>query len=392
VEQYVEQFVNKTKSHATDATLPSWTVKDYMNKLVNIPRLIELVSNPFLLTLAMAALPKIVHSGQGLSTIRLTRVSMYDNFIEQWVETNKLRLQTVTLSAEAQYTFEALLDEGFVQQGIQYQKDLAAAIFQHQGGNPVVEYSRIRENKSWKTSFFGSDALPTLLRESSPLSRSGNQYRFFHRSILEYLYSRVMSDPLESSRTSALTVSGANEPVESFVSHPLNQGSIVGEPSIMQFLAERVELDPPFKTRLLAAVDESKTDSGVSQAAANAISILVKAGIQFNGARLSGIRIPGADIRGGHFDSADLQGADLIDVNLTKTWLRQANLNEAYMAGVQFGELPYLDVGEGGLQCVFSSDDGLLAVSTKEDEVIVFNTATWTKVSNSLEETTTQLK
>ncbi|KAG0247130.1 hypothetical protein BGZ95_008962, partial [Linnemannia exigua] len=109
----------------------------------------------------------------------------------------------------------------------------------------------------------------------------------------------MMSDSFESSQLSVGGGSGATKSVDSFLDHPLNQRSIVGEPSILQFLAERSELDPLFKSRLFAAVEESKVDAGVGLAAANAISILVRAGVHFNGADLREIRIPGADIHGG---------------------------------------------------------------------------------------------
>ncbi|KAF9121459.1 hypothetical protein BGW39_010522, partial [Mortierella sp. 14UC] len=340
IEQYVEQFVQKATSHVVNPIMPSLTVKGYMDKLSKIPKMIELVSNPYLLTMALQAMPKITNSAQDISAICLTRVGLYDTFIEQWLQMSKLRLGSSTLSMEAQETFEALLDEGFVQQGMNYLKDLAAAIFQHQDGAPVVEYSQIRESKSWKASFFGPDTLQTLLRESSPLTRSGKQYRFFHRSILEYLYSRVVSDPFDSDKTFAYSGPDSSDSVASFVNHPLNQRIIVDEPSILQFLAERAGLDPLFKARLFAAIEESKVDAGVSQAAANSISILVRAGTLFNGVDLRGVRIPGADIRGGQFDSADLQGADLSNVDLSKAWLRQANLSKTLMSGVQFKEIP----------------------------------------------------
>ncbi|KAK3811353.1 MAG: hypothetical protein JOS17DRAFT_495435 [Linnemannia elongata] len=382
IEQYVEQFVQKAHSKAIDTTQPRWTVKEYMEKLAMIPNMIELVSNPFLLTMALQALPKIVRSEQDLSKIRLTRVGLYDNFIEQWLETSKMRLEGSTLSLEAQETLEALYDDGFVQQGIDFQKDLASAIFINQEGAPVVTYSPIRERNSWKASFFSLDSLPTLLRESSLLTRSGNQHRFLHRSILEYLYSGVMSDPLDPLQLPAHSAPSTSVSVASFVDHPLNQRSIVSEPPIVQFLAERVELDPSFKARLYAAIEESKVNAGVSQAAANAISILVRAGTRFNGADLRGIRIPGADIHNGQFDSADLEGADLSGGILTKAWFRQANLSKAMMSGVQFGELSYLEMDGPARRCVFSSDGSLLAVSTESVEITVYDTATWASLAN----------
>ncbi|KAG0373319.1 hypothetical protein BGX24_011848 [Mortierella sp. AD032] len=279
IEQYVEQFVQKTPSQAVDPDLPRWTIKDYMDKLNKIP--------------------KVVLSEDNLSDIRLTHLGLYDNFIEEWLETNKLRLEASILSTEAHETFEALLDEGFVQEGINFQKDLA----------------------------------------------------------------------LLSSSTKEATQC-ATESVESFIDHPLNQRSIVSELAILLFLAERAELHPLFKSRLFAAVEESKADVKVSQAAANAISILVRAGVRFNGADLREIRIPGADIHGGQFDSANMEGADLSNFNMSTAWLRQANLNETHMGGAQFGELLYLTVGAGVVSCVFSSDGVLLAVSTLGSEII----------------------
>lgn len=371
IEQYVKQYVERAISQVTNPDQLEWDVEDYMDKLLEIPHLIDLVSNPFLLTLALRALPRMAFSKQELAVVRLTRVGLYDSFTEEWLDNNKRRLEDSTLSLEGQSTFDILREEGFVQRGISFQKELAAAIFQHQDGNPVVEYSHLRERHTWKGSFFSPDTQITIMREASPLARSGNQFRFLHRSILEYLYSRVISDPCDPH----------SAPIESLVEHPLNQRSIVGELSVVQFLSERVELDPSFKARLIDAVEESKLDVQVSQAAANAISILVRAGFRFNGADLRGIRIPGADVRGGQFDSADLEGADMSNVNLGKTWMRQADLSKAQMTGVQFGELPDLRMEDWIRCCVFSPDGEILAVLTRACEITIFDTVSWTGIS-----------
>ncbi|KAF9427947.1 hypothetical protein BGZ94_003777 [Podila epigama] len=385
IEQYIEQYVDQQQvrnalSHIVHPTKSSWSSKDYIEKMVEIPKMIELVSNPFLLTLALRTLPRLICSKEDLSDVRLSRVELYDDFIKQWLETNKLRLAGSTLSAEEQAAFDDLLAADFFQQGLKYQKDLAAAIFQHQGGAPVVEYRHLRENRIWKTPFFATDAMTTILRESSPLTRSGNQFRFIHRSILEYLCSRAMSDPVDIYQLSEEIESSFTELSESFVVHPLNQMSIVGEPSIVQFLVERVELDSSFKARLLSVIEDSKKGAEVNQAAANAISILVKARVRFNNANLHGIKVPGADLRGGQFDSADLQSTDLRGVNLTGTWLRKANLSKAQMSDTQFGELPSIYFGAKVVECAFSFDGELLVMSTRPHTVVVYETSTWTKV------------
>ena len=66
----------------------------------------------------------------------------------------------------------------------------------------------------------------------------------------------------------------SQEPV---IDHPLTWTSLVGEPSVLQLLAERVQQEPLFKQQLLGMGERSKTDKGVHTAAANAITILVRA-------------------------------------------------------------------------------------------------------------------
>ncbi|KAG0276515.1 hypothetical protein BGZ95_007441 [Linnemannia exigua] len=53
---------------------------------------------------------------------------------------------------------------------------------------------------------------------------------------------------------------------------------------------------------LLVLIKLSKLSTQANQAAANAISILVKPGVRFHDMDLQGIRISGADLTGGQFD------------------------------------------------------------------------------------------
>ncbi|KAF9144495.1 hypothetical protein BGX30_012568 [Mortierella sp. GBA39] len=384
IKLYVERFVGRALLDLVSVPgRPPWGVDDYTNKLDAIPNLIDLVSNPFLLTMALRALPTVVQSEQALSDIRLTRIGLYDIFTKDWLETNRLRLENSFLPEVARTTFDLLCDAGFYKMGIKFQKDLSAAIFQHQKGHPVIRYLHQRDAQSWKARFFDPVSHEaTMLRESSPLARSGHRYRFLHRSLLEYLYSRVISDPFHPANQPGeddhSNVDGARVPL---ADHSLNQRSIVDEPSILQFLAERVESNDLFKTWLHDVIGESKRDGGIGQAAANAITILVRAGTQFNGEDLQGISIPGADLRGGEFDSANLEGADLSNVNLGKAWLRRANLTNAQMYGTRFGEFPYLELEDVVLRCIFSADGENLVVSTENDKIRVYKTATWTSIA-----------
>ncbi|KAF9991823.1 hypothetical protein BGZ80_008864, partial [Entomortierella chlamydospora] len=142
----------------------------------------------------------------------------------------------------------------------------------------------------------------------------------------------------------------------------------------------RAQQQPTFKDQLHSIIEQSKTDGNVEIAAANAITILVRAGVPFIGADLQGIKIPGADLSYGVFDSACLEGANLRDVNLRNIWMRQANLRGAQMRGVQFGELPYLQQDSGVYYCAFSPDGKILAVGTGNGDIHLYETSSWERI------------
>jgi hypothetical protein len=71
---YVEQYVSMNH--------PLWQAEDYKQALELIPSLKELVRNSFLMTLSLEVLPLIVIPGQHLSRYHITRVPLYDHFVE----------------------------------------------------------------------------------------------------------------------------------------------------------------------------------------------------------------------------------------------------------------------------------------------------------------------
>ncbi|KAF9337050.1 hypothetical protein BGZ91_009668 [Linnemannia elongata] len=335
IEDYIERYVPSEPR--------TWVKKDYIDKLTTIPNLLDLVKNPFLLTLCLEALPNVVKEKSDLLMLRVTRVQLYDNFVEHWLGVNKRRLERQKLSDGARDVYDDLNEEGFEMKGLKFQRKLAAAIFTYQEGKPVVEYIHRRDKKTpWKAKFFGPEPKKTLLRDASLLSRAGAQYRFVHRSVLEYFYSCMICpsvnkqdefDPQVHFDSTFTKVSISN--------HPLSR-ILVAEPSIVHFLSERVPMNLNFKQHLRDIIELSKTNDQASQAAANAITILVKAGVLFNGADLRGIRIPGANLTDGQFDSAQLQCSDLTKVNFANSWIRKVDFSNARMEGVRFEELPYL--------------------------------------------------
>ncbi|GJJ77370.1 hypothetical protein EMPS_09729 [Entomortierella parvispora] len=407
VKEYIAQYVSIKR--------PLWEASDYEGILGQIPSLQELVKNPFLLTLSLEVLPRLTDPGQKVAANKITRVQLYDEFVAQWLEQNKKRIGAQDLSDKEKEAFESLSDDGFTQQGLVFLRDLSEAIFREQDGIPLVEYSRARDLQTWKEQFFGrKDNEIRLLRMALPMTRNGGRYGFIHRSILEYGVSRAIYEPQKQSglklqsverdadkrqrrQSTSSTFSfewdamafegdkGMDQEREAeaieqpLLNSLLAKKDFAGESSVLQFLAERVQQESLFKEQLLAILQRSKIDKNVRRAAANAITILVRAGVQFNGADLQGIQIPGADLSNGVFDGTLLQNADLRKVKLRNCWLRGANLSGARMAGVKFGAWPYLQEEYAVRACSYSPHGNTCAIAVG-NVIQIYDTSNWTSI------------
>ncbi len=379
--QYLEKYV---QHNPTD-----WTVQQYQEALEQ-PHLQVLVGVPFLLRMLLEALPYLENEGKERSTVQL-RIDLYDQFVRRWFERNRQRLGTQDLAGAQRETFRGLCNDGFAQHGIRFVQDLAVHLYTENAGNPMVDYSLPEGEGNWKDAFFGREEKQQLLREAWPLSRSGNQYCFIHTSLLEYFVARSLFESFDACRVPDIRRRGSDaSSIYSFENEPilspktlrdvsLAQKYWVSDLGVMRWLTERVWQETTFKQQLLAIIEHSKTDAGVRQVAANAMTILVRAGVQFNGADLKGIQIPGADLSQGMFDSAQLQGTDLRKVNLRGSWLREANLNSAQMAAVQFGEWPYLQEESEVWSYAYSPDEGACAVGVESGKISVYQTSNWKK-------------
>ncbi|GJJ77482.1 protein HIRA/HIR1 [Entomortierella parvispora] len=378
IQDYVRQFVQDPEVHKLMGDRAVWSSDEYMDKLSSIPNLMELVKNPFLLTLALRALPSVVEGASDIAKIRMTRLTLYNSFIDQWLAVNQDRLTSSLTnsnpSKDTKVALQELLAEGFAASALDFLKDLAATIFHEQNGNPVVQYRPRRDKNTWKARFFSFEPDVTLLRDSSPLSRVGDQYRFIHRSLLEYFYCRHIHEAGDTdTEDTDMETNGSQD----LTNHPLRDRNLVREPSIIQFLSEYAQEDLVFKERLHQIIQLSKADEQAGQAAANAITILVRAGVRFNGADLNGIRIPGADLSYGELDSVQLQGADLRNTTLRNIWLRRADLTNACLDNAEFGELPSLLEPDIVNCCVFSPDGSTFATGIDDGSISVYDTTTW---------------
>ncbi|KAF8943057.1 hypothetical protein BGZ47_005834 [Haplosporangium gracile] len=411
-----------------------WSVQQYMETLTDIPNLMELVKNPYILSFILELLPTIAGSSPDVLRSRVSFDALYKYIFDHWMGVGKQRLHGKMMSSAEQQALCRLMEYGFKTTCMEYLKELAVEIFTKQGGDSVVEYSHLRHKNTspWKTKFFGPDPETRLLQESVPLIKSENFYRFVHPSLLQYLYSLAVFDPNGSddgdsgnddpgtggwssdefdsddsigglrdplSRSNILSLSkggpGSRQGQtsqniqEAKLGKVLEKGKALGRghklgltniakcSMAVQFLADRVQNDQFFKEQLVETVRESKSSDGTEQTlAANAMTILVRSGMRFNSADLRGIRIKGANLTGGEFDAADLRDSDLTGTILDKCWLRQAGFQGAKLGGAQFGEKP-LDLHHVPNVAAYSSDGTLYAVGFTTGAITVFDANTW---------------
>ena len=256
----------------------TWTTRDYMDKLTTISNLLDLVKNPFLLILALEALPGVTHYSQDPSDINVTRIQLFEVFVSEWMNVNKRRLLACDLYDDEREILEQMLDAGIESLGTSFSAQLAQEIFDKQDGRPVVQYIHHKHKDTWKAEFFIHDPKVRLLRTLCPLSRSGSHHQFIHRSLLEYFFSRSVYG-LDVSYPSQLGTEGpevqALDPEGAFFTR-----NLLSEPSVIHFLSERMKHCPDFEKQLRDIVELSKTDTNASTiAATNAIAILTEAGV-----------------------------------------------------------------------------------------------------------------
>ena len=395
IQKYIELFTQAPKTMEYIGIEPEWNTEQYMERLKSIKHLMELARNPFMLRMILDVLPRIAKT-----TTKMARIDLYDRFVELHFESEHQRLlrqqssgkmDSGTLSA-----FTSLNDDELFDLGLDFSKRLSHFIFKEQKGLNSVTYSDVLDSGSWKDAFFGSDVLAKLLRQSAQLvcrennqdtrrlirhrirpSRKRNSYEFSHRSMLEYFYSCLILDPGGNPpQLDLATCVDSTDRPSPVISHPIGQTNIVSELSIVHFLAERVHQSEEFQVQLQHILQLSKVEIETSKAAANAISILIRAGVHFNGADLQRIRIPGADLTEGQFDYARFQGADLTRTNLARTWLRQVDFTSAQMENVWFGVKPYMRVPRL-FSFAVSTDREKLVTGLRNGDINVYGSPDW---------------
>lgn len=299
---------------------------NYLETIKIIPGLSKMIKNPFILQIVMFTLPvywKKYNNNPFNEEYNLTRLELYKNFSQEWFERQAVKLRNNSDISESWSNTIAEDFNNFCQQ-------LAKCMWQ-KNINSVTYPLNESHDAEWDKFFsqhgdFDTDKKLWIVRRGALLRVYDNcRYAFLHDSLLEYFTSETLFCSESNNSSSA-------------IGWPINAKIITTELAKINFAVDHLSNNKAFLQMLCDVIEESKYESRVQVAAANAISILAAANISFANKDLRFIRIPNANVSGGNFDGADLRDADLRGVNFSKAWLTRADLSGSCVDNIITGE------------------------------------------------------
>ena len=364
----------------TTGTLSSWGLVDAYEKFMDLHFSRDKLRNPFLLSIAVDTLRDITEQGYDkVSYIKQTKPVKDDSTAETTKKESHLgrwfyyeaHVNRLLASAAATSEGKEIQSEEMLQQRLQYHA-LTLSKF------TVVDSKEAEKKKEVTTKL--DEMLITCSLITKTLDSVG--FKFIHRSIQEFLIAQAI----------------VNE-IITHLSYPqnmiLNQRFLEPHSQVMLFIVDAYKsskIDAQVLLNLVKMTREKKLpNNGVhkeeetkgvlnetnnnkhplSNAAANAMSILNIAKFDFAKQDLSDVSIPGAYLSYGKFEGTDFSGANLTGVNFTKAWLKETNFTRANLTDVEFGVLPDVAL-DSRVTCLEFSQNGQKLAAVLGREVAIF--------------------
>ncbi len=326
-------------------------------QLESIPGLMQLVKTPFILRIALDALPEVLKDfaegkNEGITEAKrteLTQAKLYDSFVNKWFLRQEKKLKEAKI-----------IDDSFDPKPmfLEYCYALSLSMLRNNVTSINLNTVNLATKEEW-LSLIGDEA--ELARSACLITRyNQNEFGFMHASFREYFVVRKDSEKIIQKEM--LT---DEENIRLDTDDPLYDMLLTQNKEYIQRKIDYPECIESSKERYRRIILKSKDDKKFSIAAANLITILNAYGEVFSQEDFSGVRIKGADLSGGIFDHTIFYEADLRDVNFTGAWLRNANLTNAKLEGTIIDEerCIKLDSSSAITAIAYSADGELLAVS-----------------------------
>lgn len=335
IERYIRHY------EKDDDSLENTTFKI----LNDLPGLMALIENPFLLSMVLHCLPEFLRQ-RSLDideNIPIIRGDIYEAFLLTWFKEETQGRERYLQAARCR----------------EFAEQLAYMLFTN---NTLAISSK--QSEIWQ---FFNEAKHQILQETLPLRLNQGEFNFLHKSLYEYLAANYLYNKLaQKSPVNAWNTRRAHE-----------------EPGILSFLSERYSQDringqEPFKP-LMSLIEGSRLRDW-SIAASSAITVLNHAHVAMSGLDLSRINIDGADLSGGIFDGANFELANLQNVSFERAWLSRASFKAANMQQVDFSEWPFLNDPANSTVCAYSHDNLFLAVGYRNGLIIIYNATSFEKI------------
>jgi WD40 repeat protein len=244
----------------------------------------------------------------------------------KWVQQDRVQL----FSAESEFSREVLKEEPPAPQpekkiwvkfvgASESARDYFSSKHKTTIGN---DYSRFFcKNGQFKTDTGEVLGIQLLLR-GCPLRYLGedkgiHRYEFFHKSLLEYFASKQMFRSVSYHAGFSLGCALNDRLLDS------------QEPLPIRLAADQVKNNVKAQALLRQVVEESKHEPRVAIAAANAMTILNAAGVDFSGENFSRVRIKGANLVGAMCIGTNFTEADLREVEWVGAQLDHADFTRA---------------------------------------------------------------
>lgn len=234
------------------------------------------------------------------------------------------------------------------------------AISMYNISRSAIDISELQNSElSFKKNFpkLSTDEIVLMFRVLQMESKKNN-FEFLHDTFLEYFVASDMVDVIQNLRE-----------MDELLFHPLNRRNLNQSPSIIRFIADKIVEEKHLQDNLWEIIEHSKTNAGISNASANAATLLNSARIPFSYRNLTKASISGADLSNAIMEGVNLHNANLQDTNFQGAWLRNANVSFAKLQGAEFGERPYLMFNESITDIAASVDGRLLAVATLDCKI-----------------------